>query len=413
VSTSSSSSVVDLGGEIVVDHHTHPIADAPIEDRHFHPFGSDPARLTGLELLQCFSLGGFVPDFLRSDGHEPTAQELERLERSAESTLLVAYALKELARFFGCAETPDAIAEARRERAADYAGYVRSLFAEARIDTVFVDNGWPQPTIDVATMRAQLAPARVEVVFRIEPLLERLAEGEKPFSAVEASFEEGIRRAVEQDGYRGYKSIIAYRSGLAVRRRDRAEAERALEAHRRGEPEALGPLREFLFVRALETARELGVPLHVHCGIGDNDIRMRASMPQCLFELLTDPGLRHAKVVLVHGGYPWLQEGAFLANVLPNVFVDISLSCPATGGALRENLLRVLELAPFNKILYGSDGLTIPEIAWVSAHLIRKALGEMLTGLVERGYISHARALDAGRRILWQNAYELYGLDGG
>ena len=55
-STSSSPSV-DLRGEIVVDHHTHPLADRPIEDRHFHPFGSDPSQLTGLELLQCLSLG--------------------------------------------------------------------------------------------------------------------------------------------------------------------------------------------------------------------------------------------------------------------------------------------------------------------------------------------------------------------
>jgi hypothetical protein len=408
MSTSSSSSV-DLSDEIVVDHHTHPIADAPIEDKHFHPFGSDPTRLRGLELLQCFSLGGFVPDFLRSDGHEPTPAELARLERSAESTLLAAFALKELARFFGCYESADAIAEARAARAGDYADYVRSLFADARIATVFVDNGWPQPPIDVVTMRDQLAPTRVEVVFRIEPLLERLADGEEPLAAVESAFEEGLRTAVEE-GYRGFKSIIAYRSGLAIRRRERAEAQRAVDAHRRGERDALGPFRERLFVRTLELARELDVPLHVHCGIGDNDIRMRSSMPRCLFELLTDPALRHAKVVLIHGGYPWLQEGAFLANVLPNVFVDVSLACPATGGALRENLLRVLELAPFNKILYGSDGLTIPEIAWVSAHLIRRALGETLSGLVDRGYISQRRALDAGRAILWWNAHELYGL---
>ena len=63
---------------------------------------------------------------------------------------------------------------------------------------------------------------------------------------------------------------------------------------------------------------------------------MNAALPRRLFELLTDPVLRHAKVVLVHAGYPWLQEAAFMTNVLPNVYLDVSLVCPATGGALRD-----------------------------------------------------------------------------
>lgn len=409
MSTSSSSSV-DLTGEPIVDHHTHPLADQPIEDKHFHPFGTDPRQLTGLEILQCFSLGGFVPDFLRTDGHEPTEVELRRLARSAESTLLVAFALRELARYFNCEEDPDAIAAARRERCSDYAAYVRGLFGEANIDTLIVDNGWPQPPIPLETMRDNLAPTRVQAVYRIEPQLERLAAADVSLPQLVDEFERVTRAAIEQDGYVGFKSVIAYRTGLDVRRVQVGDAERSLAAHRRGEPNAMKDYRDFLFVRTLEIARDLDVPLHVHVGIGDNDVRMARAMPHHLFELLADPVLRHAKFVLIHSGYPWLQEAAFLANVLPNVYIDISLACPATGGALRENLLRVLEIAPFTKILYGSDGLTIPEIAWVSAHLIRKALSETLTSLVDRGYISQPRALGAGRAILWQNAFELYGL---
>ena len=120
------------------------------------------------------------------------------------------------------------------------------------------------------------------------------------------------------------------------------------------------------------------------------------------------PEVKAGDYVLIHAGYPWLEEAACMANILPNVFLDISLSCPATGGALRENLLKILEMAPFTKVLYGSDGLTIPEVAWVSAHLIRQALGEVLSELVDRSYLSRPRALEAGRRILWQNAHELY-----
>src|SRR4051812_42325005 len=144
MSTSSSSSV-DLRDEIIVDHHSHPLADEPIEDRHFHPFETDAASLTGMELLQCLSLGGFVPDFLRTDGHEVTDTERRRLAVSAQSTLLAAFALRELARHFDCEEDPDAIAAARRQHARDYGAYVRSLMADAGIDTLIVENGWPQP----------------------------------------------------------------------------------------------------------------------------------------------------------------------------------------------------------------------------------------------------------------------------
>jgi predicted TIM-barrel fold metal-dependent hydrolase len=410
MSTSSSSSV-DLRDEIIVDHHSHPLADGPIEDRHFHPFETDAASLTGMELLQCFSLGGFVGDFLRTDGHELTETERRRLATSAQSTLLAAFALRELSRYFDCEEDADAIAAARREHARDYPAYVRSLLAEARIDTLVVENGWPQPPIALETMRRTLAPTRVQGVYRIEPPLERLAASDGSFQDTVDEFERLARAAVVDDGYVAFKSVIAYRTGLDIRRVPARDAERSLAAHRRGEAgAALKPYRDFLFVRTLEIARELDVPVHVHVGIGDNDILMAQAMPHQLFELLTDPALRHTKFVLIHSGYPWLQEAAFMSNVLPNVFVDISLACPATGGALRENLLRVLEVAPFNKVLYGSDGLTIPEIAWVSAHLIRKALSETLTSLVDRGYISQRRACDAGRAVLWRNAFELYEL---
>lgn len=76
---------VDLRDEIVVDDHSHPILDGSITDRHFHPFQHDHTRLTPLELLRCFSLGGLVPDFLRTHDHTVTRRELDGLERSASS----------------------------------------------------------------------------------------------------------------------------------------------------------------------------------------------------------------------------------------------------------------------------------------------------------------------------------------
>jgi hypothetical protein len=64
-----------------------------------------------------------------------------------------------------------------------------------------------------------------------------------------------------------------------------------------------------------------------------------------------------------------------------------------------------------NKICYGSDGYTLPEINYSSAKLGKQALTDMLNGLVERRMLTERDACTAAAGILAGNAQELYHLE--
>jgi predicted TIM-barrel fold metal-dependent hydrolase len=68
-------------------------------------------------------------------------------------------------------------------------------------------------------------------------------------------------------------------------------------------------------------------------------------------------------------------------------------------------------MAPLSKVVYGSDGYALPEIAYTSAKLGKRALGQVLDGLVADGFLDGVEARDAARLILADNARELYRLD--
>jgi hypothetical protein len=67
-------------------------------------------------------------------------------------------------------------------------------------------------------------------------------------------------------------------------------------------------------------------------------------------------------------------------------------------------------MAPVSKVLYGSDGFTVPEIAFTSALVGKQALGQVLNGLVADGFMGEDDAQRAARLILAENSRQLYGL---
>jgi uncharacterized protein len=67
-----------------------------------------------------------------------------------------------------------------------------------------------------------------------------------------------------------------------------------------------------------------------------------------------------------------------------------------------------MAMAPLNKVCYGSDGYTLPEINYTSAKLGKQALSQVLDGLVSDGFLGTAEAQEAAGMILAGNARELY-----
>ncbi|MCS7261583.1 MAG: amidohydrolase, partial [Anaerolineae bacterium] len=84
---------------------------------------------------------------------------------------------------------------------------------------------------------------------------------------------------------------------------------------------------------------------------------------------------------------------------------------PFAAGGARRIYAEVLEMAPISKIVYGSDGLALPEINYISALLGKRALAAALWDLVDGNLLSPQEAREAARLILADTARRLYGLN--
>ncbi|MCB0021175.1 MAG: amidohydrolase family protein, partial [Anaerolineales bacterium] len=100
----------------------------------------------------------------------------------------------------------------------------------------------------------------------------------------------------------------------------------------------------------------------------------------------------------------------YLANVLPNVWCDISEGLPFAGRGAKRILAEVLEMAPLSRVCYGSDTYGSPEPFFSSALLGRQMLSQVLEELIADGFLHAVQAPGIARRILADNARELYQL---
>ncbi len=369
------------------------LSDTPAVDGHCHPLLPDPRAISPERLLDLFSEGR--PGTMRA--HVPHTGYFHR-------------ALEHLGRRLGTAATVEAILDRRRTGGGELG---RRALAESRVSRLLVDTGYPPEAMALDTMRATLA-CGIHEVFRIErcaeALLARKLRFDRFLEAYRAELTAAAGRAV------ALKSIIAYRSGLAIRSwpveqtaaayRDTLEREVAAGSARLVEK----PLLDTLLEVALEVCRATDRPLQLHAGFGDPDIDLLQSNPLLLRPVLEDPRWAGVRLVVLHLAYPYFREAAFMAAVWPQVFVDLSLAIPYLGPAVAPPLTEVLSLAPSSKLLYGSDLGGLPELLAMSADWARAALGESLGWLVDHDAMSTEEARRVGGQILSGNATELYGL---
>ncbi len=186
-----------------------------------------------------------------------------------------------------------------------------------------------------------------------------------------------------------------------------------------GEPSALDykALQDFLFRYLAREAGRLGLAVHIHCISGAGGYyRQSGSDPLLLESAFNDPKLRKTNFVIVHGGYPFTkQTGSLLSK--PNVYADFSAQTFFTyPRELSEILRNWLESYP-DKVLFGTDAFAFTpavdwgEVAWLSNTTARAALALALTGMMNDGEISRARAIELARMVLRENAVKLYGFN--
>jgi len=221
----------------------------------------------------------------------------------------------------------------------------------------------------------------------------------------------------------GFKSIAAYRHGLALSGERPTDAQvvaaadrwlSELDRQRVGEGvSAAPPIRladETLHRFLIWCAVDLGLPVQFHVGYGDADVDLDRCDPLLLTRLLRAIEPTGVPVMLLHN-YPFHRHAGYLAQVYSNVFVDVGLATHNLGRGSAAIIAEMLELAPFGKVLYSSDAFGLPELYYLGAQLFRRGLADFLRAGVESGDWTAVDAERVSRMICSQNARRAYRLD--
>ncbi len=294
------------------------------------------------------------------------------------------------------------------------------LFRDAGIGALVVDTGYPDPGTALTT--AQIgAAARCPAVslLRLELVLQDLVARHARYDDLRDAVRDRLSDS-RRKGFSGFKSVAGYRTGLDIRRWQRDEVDVAFAAARQ-EVRSSGmvrlghkPLLDSLLHVAFEVAAAEELPVQFHVGYGDPDADLREANPLLLRAVLEERAYRSMPVVLLHGCWPFVREGAYLAAVYGNAHLDVSFGIPfLSRQEMRAVMRAALGAAPVSKLMYSSDGARVPELHWMAAHDGRRLLGQVLGEVVDDGDLTAVEARTAGERILRDNAVALYGITAG
>ena len=370
-----------------------------------------------------------LPDHAYGSSDIPFETSISEAQGSAlsdhiQGSLCFFRAQKQLAEFFGCAESWRDIKNARNEWIRrDYKGLIQKSLEG--IHTLLLDDGlntellypfqWHNQVVPECQRIVRIEAIAAEVIRKLVPQAGLLRVGsdmnwdksqsEAFFIRFNVQFRNQIRAFINDRDVKGFKSVVCYRTGLDVG----LESRRILRPHHSLEESELltsfheylhnavrddnyrietKPFNDYLVVAVCEVidkhieAEGEGLPIQFHCGFGDNDINLEKANPAYLQPLIEE--FSNVDIVMLHGAYPYTREAGYLASVYPNVWLDIGGMFITVSRDAQENMLRqALELAPTTKILLSTDAHFFPETYWLGLKQLRDALervGECQTG---------------------------------
>lgn len=332
------------------------------------------------------------------------------------STVFYQRLVTEMAAFHGTDPGEQAVLDARAALGTER--LTGSLLQAAGPAGLVVDTGFPDAATALTVEElGRLGGCATAALLRLEPEFERLVATTSTYPALLDAVRALVADA-RADGWAGFKTVVGYRTGLAVARWSEDDA-RASWVDARAEVASAGavrlghqPLLDTLLHLAFAAAAAQELPLQVHVGYGDPDLDLRLADPLLLRPVLEEPGYRGMPLVLLHGCWPYVREGAFLAAVYGNAWLDLSYGIPfLSRGEMRRVTRAALGAAPASRLMYSSDGARVPELHWMGARDGRALLADALDELVVDGDLTPDQARLTGERVLRDNAWSLYGFD--
>lgn len=339
--------------------------------------------------------------------------------------------VKLLSRHLGTEPTWDAVeAAVIRKQKGNYDEWIRTCLSG--IENILVDDllGDPadvQPyhTLDAYTRSPNKRILRIEEVAAdcIEKACGQFSHPSEAFSGSVENFMNAIYDALDDPEIVGFKSVICYRTGLAVTQVTDLEIimqkfqlifderkEDGAQIFERLDHEPLNDYFLHILAGLIQNSEdEHKKPVQFHTGLGDNDITLSKSSPAHLQEFIkTYPDV---PIVLLHASYPFTRELGYLATVYANVYADIGEVFPFISREGQEGVVRqILELCPTSKILWSTDGHFFPETYIVAVDQLREVLQTVLVDYVNKGDFSWTQAAQMTRDMLFNNANKLYDL---
>jgi predicted TIM-barrel fold metal-dependent hydrolase len=295
---------------------------------------------------------------------------------------------------------PDAYWARRAELAA--ADLATLYLSSANVSDWLIDTGFAAGVADLDSL-AGLSVGRVHEIVRLESVAEEAARASGDYAAAfEAILHERTTTAVAT------KSILAYRGGFAGDLSEPTAAEVAEAASRWRDSGGTRLTDRVLLRFGLYQALRLGKPLQFHVGFGDRDCDLHATNPLLLLDFLRVSG--QTPIMLLHC-YPYEREAGYLAQAFNNVYLDGGLAINFLGARSTAFIARLLEMAPFRKILYSSDAFGPPELHYLGARLWRNGIRDVVQGFVDADEWSEADVIRVIDLIANGNARRVYGLD--
>ncbi len=386
-------SKLDFSNIPIVDNHCHGLSKARMLAQ------TDPAWFDRLTIMGmcCNSAEGLGPDVVRS------------VSRMTENTVFATLSRRLLAEYLNC--SADDIGCVRRHALHnDMQRYLSGMLAHQNVSALLVDDGYP-PDVDQAEMQS-LFDVPVYRVARNEPMIDRARNSTDKLSDLEASLRAQLQAACNDAKCVAFKSVIAYRTGLDIGYPTFDEAASSYQKYRNSDwrdgRDTSKDVRDYLFNTVMEVAKQHSRPVHIHSGGGDPDVVFPHVNPILLGPFLK----RHCNhpVVLIHSGYPWIEEAAYLGAIFPNVYLDLSIYLTWSTLDIDRALNIAIGTVPTNKLFYGSDQASEPELLWICAKLARAALQRVLESAIANDYITLSEAPTIARNILSANTLRLHGI---
>jgi hypothetical protein len=335
------------------------------------------------------------------------------------------------------------LVEAKQRLARDKGdGYPVWVLDQLGIETMFANRvamgrGLPEPRFRwVSYVDAFMFPLNTEAIRKAHPKYAKMFEAEErllkryyaesKLNGPPADFNAYLSRVIsatlerqKQNRVIAVKFEAAYLRAMDFSDVPKSEAARIYLRHVRGLPPSpfdYKKLQDFIFRYIAREAGRLGLAVHMHIAAGaGGQYELSGSNPLLLDSVFNDLSLSKTNFVIVHGGWPFTKEVAFLMNKA-NVYADFSAQTFLLSPRKLSEVLRDwLELYP-EHVLFGTDlfpgtpEIGWEEMGWLTSNTGRQALALALTGMMNDGLITRERARELARMVMRENAIRLYNL---